>query len=78
MLANASKIHRISTVLFPTINKAGDVLSPYIGKPDIYRTKILVSAAIFSIYRSFLPAFEQIKLLPTYLNFYADKYPAYQ
>ncbi len=28
------------TVLFPTIGKEGDVLSPYIGKSDIYCRKV--------------------------------------
>jgi hypothetical protein len=35
-LANASKIY----VLLPTIGKEGDVLSRYIGKWDIYCSKV--------------------------------------
>jgi hypothetical protein len=38
-LANASKICRITTVLFPTIDNAVNVQSPGIGKPDIYPRK---------------------------------------
>jgi hypothetical protein len=30
----------MDTVLYPTIGKKGDVLSPYIGKLDIYAEKV--------------------------------------
>jgi hypothetical protein len=72
----------MDTVLFPTISKAGDVLSPYIGKLDIYcRIRSLgKSAANFNIFLLLFPAFEywDKNLLPTYLHFYLDKYPTYQ
>ncbi len=33
-------LENTDTIVFPTDVKAGDILSPYIGKPDIYRRKV--------------------------------------
>jgi hypothetical protein len=68
-------------VLFLSTGKAEDVLLPYFGKSDIYPKKSLGKlAANFNIYWSFFPVFQYSdkNLLPTYLNFYANKYPTYQ
>ncbi len=62
------------TVLFPTIGNAVNVQSPDIGKLDIYRRKDSVSWQPISV----IFGFPDKKLLPTYLNFYADRYLAYQ
>jgi hypothetical protein len=61
------------TVLFPTIGNAVNVQSLDIGKPDIYRRKDYVSRQPTSV----IFGHPDKKLLPTYLNFYADRYPAY-
>jgi hypothetical protein len=57
------------TVLFPTIGNAVNVQSP-----DIYRSKDYVSPQPISV----IFGHPDKKLLPTYLNFYDDRYPAYQ
>ncbi len=62
------------TVLFPTIGNAVNVQLPDIGKLDIYRRKDSISQQPISVI-IFHP---DKKLLPTYLNFYAHRYPAYQ
>ncbi len=56
------------TVLFPTNGNAVNVQSPDIGKPEIYHRKDLVSQQPIS-----LILVTRIKLLPTYLNLYADR-----
>ncbi len=62
------------TVRFPSTGKAGDVLSPYFGKSDIYPRKVQVSRQPISIFIGH----PDKNLLPTYLNFYNDRYPTYQ
>jgi hypothetical protein len=62
------------TVLFPTIGNAENVQSPDIGKLDIYCRKDWVSRQPISV----IFGHPDKKLLPTYLNFLADRYPAYQ
>jgi hypothetical protein len=62
----------MDTVLFLTIGKTGDVLMPYIGKTGIGEL-----TANFNIYWPLFLAFQcsDKNLLPTYLNFYANRYP---
>ncbi len=63
----------MDTVLFPTIGNAVNVQSPDIGKLDIYRRKDLESRQPISV----IFGHPDKKLLPTYLNFYDDRYLAY-
>jgi hypothetical protein len=63
----------MDTVLFPTIGKEADVLSPYIGKSDNpLQKKVQVSRPPISIFIGH----PDKNLLQTYLNFYADRYLA--
>jgi hypothetical protein len=62
------------TVLFPPTGNAVNVQSPDIGKPDIYCRNNKVSRQPISIFIGH----QDKNLLPTYLNFYGDRYPAYQ
>jgi hypothetical protein len=62
------------TVLFPTISNAVNVQSPDLGKLDIYRRKDWVSRQPISV----IFGHPDKNLLPNYLNFYDDRYPAYQ
>jgi hypothetical protein len=78
--ANPSKNYRIHRYrILPTIGKAGNVVLLYIGKlvPQESFGKL---AANLNIYWSLFLTFEYSdkNLLPTYLNFYADRYPDYQ
>jgi hypothetical protein len=66
-LANASK-------KFPPTGKAGDVVSPYFGKSGyLLQISLGKSAANFNIIGHL-----DKNLLPTYLNFYGDRYSAYR
>jgi hypothetical protein len=62
------------TVFFPTIGNVLNVQSPDISKPDIYGRKDWVSRQQILV----IIGHPDKKLLPTYLNFLADRYPAYQ
>jgi hypothetical protein len=59
--------------LLPTIGNALNVQSPDIGKPDIYRRKYKVSRQPISVIFG-----HPDKILLQHLNFYADRYRAYQ
>ncbi len=61
------------TVLLPTIGNAVNVLTPDVGKSDIYHKKDQVSRQPILV----IFGYPDKKLLPTYLNFYADRYPDY-
>ncbi len=64
----------MDTILFLTISNAVNVQSPDIGKLDICCRKDKVSRQpILVIFGN-----PNQKLLATYLNFYDDRYPAYQ
>ncbi len=64
----------MDTVLCPTIGNALNIQSPDIGKPDIYRRKDQVSRQPILV----IIGNTDKKLLPTYLNFSADRYSTYQ
>ncbi len=62
------------TVLSPPTSKVGDAVLLYFGKLDIYLRSVQVSCQPISIFIDHLDK----NLLLTYLNFYGDRYPAYQ
>ncbi len=64
----------METLLFPTVGNAVNVKSPDISKPENYHRKDWVSRQPTLV----IIGHPDKNLLASYLNFYADRYPAYQ
>ncbi len=74
MQMHLKSVRYTDTVLFPTIGNAVNVQSPDIDKPGIYCRKDQVSRQPILV----VIGNTDKKLMQTYQNFKADRYPAYQ